>query len=610
MGDKLSASRRDSRRPRPFAGLRGLGISDLPRETFAGITLAAMIIPLNIGFAQVAGLPATTGLYAGIIPLAVFAIFTSSRQVVASPDAPITALLAATLVALAPVGDPLRLQYALALALLSGLLFFVFWFFRLAFLANFLSRAVLVGFITGLGIEVFTNQVRRILGVSHGEPEGVGALAMQAHEAVASSLGTTGYFAEVVLLIQSIPHANWYSVAIGVGTFAIVRLMKRYTPKIPGPLVALVVMTVIVALFELDKEGVRVLGTIPSGLPTLTVPEVPLAGYLSLLPAAIAVVGITLAEGLLLVRAYDRKHGVRSDGGQVLFAYGACNVAGAFSGSLITGPSASRSAAMDDASAGGQFPSLVAAAAISLIMVFFTDELASLPTAALAGIVASAVLKLVEVREFRVFWHMRRSEYWIATVCAISVLALGPLQAVLIAFLMSMIDLLRRASRPGTWTLRATPDGSHFVASEVGPEANVGGLVIYRFDAPLFFGNANLFTEEVERLVGDDTSIRWFVLDAQALTDVDMAGAEAFEELLELLSDRNVTFAVSRASEPVRTLLERYGFLERIGTEHFFPTNRDAWAAFKEAGGGVPSPSSAPQNPESQEIQPPRPPGE
>jgi SulP family sulfate permease len=148
------------------------------------------------------------------------------------------------------------------------------------------------------------------------------------------------------------------------------------------------------------------------------------------------------------------------------------------------------------------------------------------------------------------------------------------------------------------------------VASEVGPEANVGGLVIYRFDAPLFFGNANLFTEEVERLVGDDTSIRWFVLDAQALTDVDMAGAEAFEELLELLSDRNVTFAVSRASEPVRTLLERYGFLERIGTEHFFPTNRHAWAAFKEAGGGVPSPSSAPQNPESQEIRPPRPPGE
>ena len=183
------------------------------------------------------GLPATAGLYAGIIPLALFAIFSSSRQVVASPDAPITALLAATLIGFAAVGDPLRLQFALAIALLSGLLFFVFWFFRLAFLANFLSRAVLAGFITGLGIEVFTNQVRRTLGVSHGagEESGVGALAMQAHEALATSISTTGYFAEVIALIQSIPHANWYSVAIGVGTFAIVRLIKRYTPKIPGP---------------------------------------------------------------------------------------------------------------------------------------------------------------------------------------------------------------------------------------------------------------------------------------------------------------------------------------------------------------------------------------
>ena len=361
--------------PKPFLGLRGTTWASAPREVAAGITLAAMIIPLNIGFTQVIGLPATAGLYAGIIPLVLFAIFTSSRHAVASPDAPITALLAATLVAFAPIDDPMRLQYALAIALLSGLLFFVFWFFRLAFLANFLSRAVLAGFITGLGIEVFTNQVRRALGVSHaqGEGSGVEALAIQ----IQDSLGTTGYFAEVIALIQSIPHANWYSVAIGAGTFAMVRLIKRYTPKIPGPLVALIVMTVIVATFGLDAKGVSVLGAIPSGLPTFAVPDIPLAEYVRLFPAAMAVVAITLAEGLLLVRAYDRKHGVKSDGGQVMFAYGVCNVAGAFTGSLVTGPSASRSAAMDDAGAGGQFPSLIAAGTIALVMVFFTDQLAA-----------------------------------------------------------------------------------------------------------------------------------------------------------------------------------------------------------------------------------------
>jgi high affinity sulfate transporter 1 len=571
--------------PRPFIGLRGTKVADLPRETAAGITLAAMIIPLNIGFTQVAGLPPTAGLYAGIIPLVLFAIFSSSRQVVGSPDAPITALLAATLVAFSPVGDPLRLQYALAIALLSGMLFFVFWFFRLAFLANFLSRAVMAGFITGLGIEVFTNQVRRALGVSHGEGElsGAAALAMQANDALATSIPTTGYFAEVIAMIQSIPYANWYSLTIGAGTFAIVRLMKRYTPKIPGPLVALIVMTVLVAVFGLDRKGVSVLGTIPSGLPTLTVPNVPLADYVRLFPAAMAVVAITMAEGLLLVRAYDRKHGVKSDGGQVLFAYGVANVAGAFSGSLVTGPSASRSAAMDDIGAGGQFPSLVAAGTITLVMVFFTDQLATLPTAALAGIVASAVLKLVEVGEFREFWHLRRSEFWIAAVCVISVLALGPLQAVIIAFLLSTIDLLRRASRPGTWVLREATDGSHFLSEEAGSAPDTSGLMFYRFGAPLYFANANLLEEEVEKLVTQATTpVKWLVLDVEAMVDIDTSGAEVLHQVLSGLADRGVTVAISRANPELLDLLKRYHLLESIDDEHIFPTNRHAIAAYRQ----------------------------
>ena len=567
--------------PRPFLGLRGTTWANAPREVAAGITLAAMIIPLNIGFTQVAGLPATAGLYAGIIPLILFAIFTSSRQLVSSPDAPITALLAATLVGFAPVDESLRLQFALAIAVLSGLLFFVFWFFRLAFLANFLSRAVLAGFITGLGIEVFTNQVRRALGVSHaeGEGSGAGALASQVQDA----LGTTGYFAEVIALVQSVPHANWYSVAIGAGTFAIVRLMKRYTPKIPGPLVALIVMTVVVAVFELDQKGVSVLGTIPSGLPTLTVPDVPLADYVRLFPAAIAVVAITLAEALLLVRAYDRKYGVKSDGGQVLFAYGVANVAGGFSGSLVSGPSASRSAAMDDAGAGGQFPSLVAAGTIALVIMFFTDQLASLPTAALAGIVASAVLKLVEVEELREFWHLRRSEFWVAAVCVISVLALGPLQAVVIAFLLATIDLLRRASRPDTWVLREVPDGSHFLPEEPGSAPDTSGFMVYRFGAPLYFANASLFEEEVETLVDQAaTPVNWLVLDMQAMVDIDTSGAEVLHQALSRLAERGVTVAISRANEPTAALLARYHLLDLIGENRLYPTNRHAIAAYRQ----------------------------
>jgi len=417
---------------------------------------------------------------------------------------------------------------------------------------------------------------------------------MHMHEALATSIPTTGYFAEVVALIQSIPHANWYSVAIGAGTFAIVRLMKRYTPKVPGPLVALIVMTVIVAVFGLDRKGVSVLGTIPSGLPTLTVPNVPLADYVRLFPAAIAVVGITLAEALLLVRAYDRKYGVKSDGGQVLFAYGVANVAGGFSGSLVTGPSASRSAAMDDSGASGQVPSLVAAGTITLVMIFFTDQLAALPTAALAGIVASAVLKLVEVGEFREFWHLRRSEFWVATVCVISVLALGPLQAVVIAFLLATIDLLRRASRPGTWVLREAPDGSHFLPEEPGSEPDTSGMIVYRFGAPLYFANASLFEEEVEKLVTQATTpVKWLVLDVEAMVDIDTSGAEVLHQVLSRLADRGVTVAISRANEPTAALLAQYHLLDLIGENRLYPTNRHAIAAYRQEH-GEPGPEEGP----------------
>ena len=349
MSEGASSVLAKIRWPQPFAGLRGVTLADVPREVSAGITLAALMIPLNIGYAQVAGLPPVAGLYAAIIPLAVFALLTSSRHLVTSPDASMAGLVGAALVAFAAPGDPLRLQYALALAVICGLVFFVFWIFRLAFLANFLSRAVMAGFITGLGIEVFTNQVRKILAAPHvvDASSGVLTAAERLKEAMASSVNTEGYFVEVIALFDSIPRANLYSVAIGVSAFLIVRLMKRYAPKIPGALVALVLLTVIVAVFDLAAKGVGVLGAMPSGPPALTLPAIPAADYLRLLPSALAIVAILLCEGLLVVRSYSSKYGYKVDGDQMLFAYGAANLAAGFTGSLVTGNSPSRSAAMD-----------------------------------------------------------------------------------------------------------------------------------------------------------------------------------------------------------------------------------------------------------------------
>jgi SulP family sulfate permease len=581
MSEKAPTVLAGIRWPRPFAGLRGVKLTDAPREVSAGITLAALMIPLNIGYAQVAGLPPVAGLYAAIIPLVVFALLTSSRHLVTSPDASMAGLVGAALVAFAVPGDALRLQYALALAVVIGLVFFVFWFFRLAFLANFLSRAVMAGFITGLGIEVLTNQVRKILAAPHvADAGGALAAAERIKEVMASSVETEGYFVELVALFDSIPRANLWSVAIGVSAFLIVRLMKRYTPKIPGALVALTLLTIIVAVFDLAAKGVGVLGAMPSGPPALTVPAIAAADYLRLLPSALAIVAILMCEGLLLVRSYSSRYGDKVDGDQMLFAWGAANIAAGFTGALVTGNSPSRSAAMDAAGAKSQLPSLVAAGTIAVVMLFFTDMLAYLPNAALAGIVANAVLSLIEVHELRELWRMRRSDFWIAAACLVSVLALGPLRAVAIAFLLSTIDVIRRASRPDTAALVEAPDGSHFIPAGSGEATNPPGMVVYRFGAPLYFANATLFLEQVEELVTRASPpVRWFVLDAEAMVDVDTTGAEVLRQAITMLTKRGVSFA----DRAFRSWLETYDLMELIDESRFYPTNRHAAVAFREA---------------------------
>ncbi len=402
-------------------------------------------------------------------------------------------------------------------------------------------------------------------------------------EAVAGSLNTEGYFVELVALVESIPRANLYSVAIGVGAFLIVRLMKRYAPRIPGALVALVVLTATVAMFDLGAKGVGVLGAIPSGAPSLTLPAIPLADYGRLLPGALAIVAILLCEGLLVVRSYSNKHGYKADGDQMLFAYGAANLAAAFTGSLVTGNSPSRSAAMEASGARSQLPSLVAAVTIAVVLLFFTDLLAFLPNAALAGIVANAVLSLIEVHELREFWHTRRSEFWIAAVCLVGVLVLGPLRAVVVAFLLSTIDVIRRASRPETATLVEAPDGSHFVPVDAGQASALPGLVVYRFGAPLYFANATLFLDEVERLLAAGaTPVRWFVLDAQAMVDVDTTGAGVLRQAAALLKKRGITFAVTRADKRFREWLQTYELTALIDPARFYSTNRQAATAFRD----------------------------
>lgn len=547
--------------PRLFQAVRGVAAGDLPREVLAGVTLAALMIPLNIGYAQVAGLPPIVGLYAAILPSIIWALTCNSRHLVASPDAAIGAMIIALVSPLATPGSDRYVQLVFAQALLCGIIFVGFWAFRLGFLANFLSHAVLVGFITGLGIEVLFSQIRKILGVS---------------------VEAEGFFREAWATVLAIPEASFWSVVIGVGTIVVIRLLGRFAPKLPGALIGLVLATILVAVLNLDERGVSVLGAVPAGLPALSLPQVSFGDYLSLLPGALALAAVTLAEAPLIARRYAEQYGEKLDINQDLFAFGMTNAAAGISGGFSVGSSASRTAAMDSAGTRTQLPSLVAGIVVAVTLLFFTDLLALLPNAALAGIVANAVIKLIEVGEFRELHHVRRSEFWVATVACVAVLGLGALQGVIIAFVLSLIDLIWRASQPHTAVLAELPSGRGYDFPQGNLQTTRPGLIIYYFGAPLYFANAGRFRDEVKALVADAVPpVRWVVFDAEAMADIDTSGARALAQVIEALQAQGVTVAISRAAPEIPELLERYELLEKIGAERMFVTNRDAVAAFE-----------------------------
>jgi sulfate permease, SulP family len=555
-----------------FTGARtilALSPSEYPREIAAGLTLAALMVPLNIGYAQIAGLPPEVGLYAAVVPILGYALLSTSRHVVASPDAVIAALIASSIGGMAVAGSAHYVELAAAQALVCAAVFSALWWFRLGFLANFLSRAVLVGFLAGLGIEVLFGQIQKILG----------------YKAEAD-----GFIREVIALAANLPQIQMWSVVVGLMSITIVVVLKRTAPALPGALVALVATTIAVAVFDLDAMGVKVLGDVPSGLPTLAWPRLSFAEWGRLVPSAVAIVGVTVAEGLLLGRSLARKHDEEFDDDTDLLGYSASNALAGLFGTFAVGSSASRSAALDSMGSRSQLPSIVAAGVVAVAVLFFSKALAALPEAALAGIVAVAVLGLIDLRQLRYLLRSRRSEFWIAFVCMACVLLFGPLVAVFVAFALSTIDVVRRLSHPETAVLLPSVDGSTYVRTDdtAPPREAVPGVIVYRFGAALQFSNARAFFIEVERLVTEHGECRVFVLDAQAVSDIDSTGAETLEQVARWLKGNSTKLALTRVSSRVREQLRLYGLFDEIDEQFLFDTNRAAVDALA-AGSALPA---------------------
>jgi SulP family sulfate permease len=546
---------------RPLAGLTGRNVL---REFLAGVTLLAIAVPLNIGYAQIAGLPATAGLYALVVPSIFYAFTVSSRQLVASPDAAAAALVASSLGGLAVAGGKDYITLALAQALICGVLFLLCAFFKLGFLANFLSKPILIGFIGGLALDILVSQVGKMLGIKvHGS-----------------------FVEKITDLITGLPKFNVWSLLISLGALAVLLLGRRFARAVPWALVVLIVATIVVVLTGAQSAGVSVLGTVQAGPPTLTWPVIEWSKWLALIPSAIALTLVTMGEGLLVSRSYGEKRSYPTSPNRDLFAFGVGNIGAAVTGGFTFGASTSRTAAMDQAGSRTQLPSIITAVGTLALLIFGTALLADIPSPAIGAIVALAVVPLLGIPDLVSLWRQDKFEFVIAAVCFLGTLLLGPIAGIVIAFVLAVINVTRRAANPAIDTLTADgdPKDSLLEAAEPG-EATAPGVVVIRLAAPLFFADSAPFEQAVKRAVLA-TRAKHLVLDMEAVTDVDVTGAESFRGLRGWLQAQGTDLSLARLRPGLE---DRFTHLHLIDGVTIYDTNRGALAALAAAPGGASS---------------------
>jgi len=537
---------------RPLAGLTS---KNLVRELTAGVTLLAIAIPLNIGYAQIAGLPPTAGLYALIVPTLVYALVVSSRQLVLSPDAAAAALVGSSLGGLATAGSADYSTLALAQAIICGVMFVLMSVFKLGFLANFLSKPILIGFVGGLALDILISQIAKMLGVK---------------------IDSGGEFVEKVGdLVSGIGTVNLWSLLISAASVTVLMVGARLLKAVPWALVVLIISTVAVVVAGLDKQGVDVLGEVPAGPPTLTWPIIDWTMWFALIPSAIALTLVTTAEGLLVSRSYGEKHGYPFRANRDLFAFGLSNIVAGTQASFAMGSSTSRTAAMDSAGSRTQLPSVVLAVGTLLLLLFGTALLADIPSPAIGAVVGVAVLPLLGIKEFRRLWRQDRFEFAVGAVCFLVTLFVGAIPGIVVAFVLALINLAKRAASPAIDVLESDGDPKQSLLDEAtAGESTAPGIVVVRLAAPLFFANGAVFTTAVKKAVTEASDpVHHVVIDLEAVSDVDVTGAEAFESLEAWLQSEGVTLAFSRARPETRARMQKLGLL---ADQTFYATNRAA----------------------------------
>jgi SulP family sulfate permease len=577
----LDALRERVPRTPGIAVLRGYRRVLLRGDVLAGLTVAAYAVPQSMAYAEVAGLPAIVGLWAMLAPLLLYAVLGSSPQLSMGPDATTAILTATALVGLSG-GDPARhAALAALLALLVAAICLVAYVLRLGFLADLLSRPLLLGFFTALGLIMIAGQL---------------------DAATRTPVDGNEFVVQVGAFLGHLDDVHLASLAMAGAVLAFLLVVDARWKRVPGPLLAVLLSTGAMALFGLEGDGIATVGEVGAGFPQLSIPDVGAGDAVGLLAPAAGIALVGFSQNVLVARSFagDRKrsrHGdddldddperLEIDANQELVALAAANAGNGVLQGFPVSSSASRAVLADEVGGRTQVTGLVTLATVVLVMVLFRPVLASFPLPALAAIVVFAGIQLLKVGDLVRLYRVRRSEAVLALATVVAVLAVGILYGILVAVGLSVLNVFRRVARPHAAVLGLVPDvPSLHDVEDFDDATQIPGLVAFRYDAPLCFANAQDFEDRAMAAVdGAEAPVRWFLLNAEANVDIDVTACQALERLLDELADRDITLVLARVKQTLLAELDRAGLLDRIGRDRVFPTLPTALDAFERSQG-------------------------
>jgi SulP family sulfate permease len=544
-----------------FQGIKPVKRAGAVRDALAGIVFAAMDIPQALGYTRIAGMPIVTGLYALLLPLLAFAAFGSSRYLVVAADSATAAILRGGITDMAPASSARYVALASMVALLTACFLLIARLLKLGFIANFLSRTVLVGFLTGVGFQVGISVLGQMVGI-----------ATDSHKTLV----------QLYEVCRRLREVHLPTLLVTVVVLVTVFLLRRFAPKIPGPLLAIVGATTASAALDFAGRGIAIIGPIAGGLPHFGIPDVHWTDIMPLSSIAGSCALMILAQSAATSRIYAARHNQRLDADQDIVGLAAANATAAFTGTFVVNGSPTQTAMVESVGSQSQIAQVVTAATVAVVLLFLTKPLQYLPQCVLGSMVFLVAIHMINLRSMREIRKESPGEFALAAITAVFVVAVGVEQGIVLAMIMSLLRIVHHSYHPRSGVMLSESDGTWKLIPPLSGAVTEPGLVFYRFGAALYYANAGRFADEILTLVGPSpTTVRWLIVDAEAITNVDYSAARVVEELKKNLTNEGVVFGFARLPSSTKADFDRHHLTECIGSSLIFSRLHGALDAYE-----------------------------